>query len=92
KELREQKKATRDRSRKNRLSRELKKAQGALSLLSSLQGSSGSQREVTDGRNSPGVNPWRVLRVGLFLPLLGKAVPRDLSPLKVFLHRGAWEG
>ncbi|BDG24814.1 IS200/IS605 family accessory protein TnpB-related protein [Thermus thermophilus] len=91
-ELREQKKATRDRSRKNRLSRELKRVHGALSLLSSLQGSPGSQREVTDGRNSPGVNPWRVLRVGTFLPLLGREVPRDLSRLKPILFGGSWEG
>ncbi|BCZ91262.1 transposase [Thermus thermophilus] len=90
-ELRIQKRNERDRSRRNRLSRELKRAHGALSLLSSLQGSSGSQREVTDGRNSPGVNPWRVLRVGTFLPLLGREVPRDLSPLKPILH-GSWEG
>jgi len=77
---------------RRRLSREIGKAKRHLSLLSSLQGSPGSQREVTDGRNSPGVNPWRVLRVGLFLPLLRSTVPRDLSPLKVFLHRGAWKG
>ncbi|WP_341474622.1 IS200/IS605 family accessory protein TnpB-related protein [Thermus altitudinis] len=77
---------------RRRLSREIGEAKRHLSLLSSLQGSPGSQREVTDGRNSPGVNPWRVLRVGTFLPLLGREVPRDLSPLKVFLHRGAWEG
>ncbi len=77
---------------RRRLSREIGKAKRHLSLLSSLQGSSGSQREVTDGRNSPGVNPWRILRVGLFLPLLRSTVPRDLSPLKVLLHRGAWKG
>ncbi len=49
-ELREQKKATGDRSRKNRLSRELKRVHGALSLLSSLQGSPGSQEGSTEGR------------------------------------------
>lgn len=90
-ELRIQKRNERDRSRRNRLSRELKRAHGALSLLSSLQGSSGSQEGSTDGRNPIGVNPWRVLRVGLFLPLLGREVPRDLSPLKPILH-GSWEG
>ncbi len=45
--------------------------------------------------------PWRVLRVGLFLPLLGREVPRDLSPLKPVLKAfprresgfgGPWEG
>ena len=91
-ELRTQKRNERDRSRRNRLSRELKKAQGALSLLSSPLGSPGSQDGFTEGRKRPGANAWRVLRVGTFLPLLGREVPRDLSPLKVILHRGAWEG
>ncbi|TFU26301.1 IS200/IS605 family accessory protein TnpB-related protein [Thermus tengchongensis] len=77
---------------RRRLSREIGKAKRHLSLLSSLQGSPGSQEGSTEGRNLLGGNPWRVLRVGLFLPLLGREVPRDLSPLKVILHRGAWEG
>ncbi len=83
---------------KRRLSREMGRAKRHLSLLSSLQGSPGSQEGSTEGRNPSGANPWRVLRAGLFLPLLGRDVPRDLSPLKVVLnlasltHRGAWEG
>ncbi len=83
---------------KRRLSRELGKAHASLSLFSSLQGSPGSRKGSTYGRNSSGANPWRVLKAGLFLPLLGRAVPRDLSPLKVFLnlasltHQGVWEG
>ncbi len=83
---------------KRRLSREMGRAKRHLSLLSSLQGSPGSRKGSTYGRNSSGANPWRVLKAGLFLPLLGRAVPRDLSPLKVVLnlasltHRGAWEG
>ena len=91
-----------------RLSREIGKAREALSLLlsfsgpqrgrkASLQGSSGSRRKSTDGRNFPGANPWRVLRVGLCLPLLGLEVPRDLSLLKPILHftpltQGSWKG
>jgi IS605 OrfB family transposase len=87
---------------RRRLSREMGKARRALSLLlsfpgpqrgrkASLQGSSGSRKGVTKGRNPSGAHPWRVLRVGLFLPLLGLEVPRDLSPLKPILH-GSWEG
>jgi IS605 OrfB family transposase len=76
---------------KNRLSREIGKAKSALTLVSSLQGSPGSRKGVTKGRNPSGAHPWRVLRVGLFLPLLGREVPRDLSPLKPILH-GSWEG
>ncbi len=77
---------------RRRWSRELLKAKKAVGQLSSPQGSTGSQRrEETEGRNPPGVTTWRVLRVGLFLPLLGRDVPRDLSPLKPILH-GSWEG
>jgi len=75
---------------KRALSREIGKARRALSLLSAFQGSPGSRRKSTDGRNFPGANPWRVLREGLFLPLLGREVPRDLSPLKPVLL-GSWE-
>ncbi len=78
---------------KRRLSRELRKARASLSLLSSLQGSPGSRKGSTYGRNSSGVNPWRVLRVGAFLPLLGREVPRDLSPPQAHPStRGPWEG
>ncbi len=93
---------------KRRLSREMGKARRALSLLlsfpgpqrgrkASLQGSSGSRKGSTSGRNPSGANPWRVLRVGLFLPLLGLEAPRDLSPLKPILHlasptQGSWKG
>jgi len=63
----------------------------------SFQGSLGSQKGSTDGRNPSGANPWRVLRVGLFLPLLGLEAPRDLSPLKPVLNlapltQGPWKG
>jgi len=82
---------------KRRLFRAIGKARKALSLFlsfsgrqsgqkASLQGSLGSQEGSTDGRNPSGTNPWRVLKVGLFLPLLGLEVPRDLSRLKPILH------
>jgi IS605 OrfB family transposase len=82
---------------RRRLSRDMGKAKAALTLVSSLQGSPGSRKGSTDGRNPSGAHPWRVLRVGLFLPLLGREVPRDLSPLKPILHlasptQGSWEG
>ena len=82
---------------KGRYSRELKRTQQALAFLSSPWGSPGSRKGVTKGRNPSGANPWRVLRVGLFLPLLGLEVPRDLSPLKPILNlasltHGSWEG
>jgi hypothetical protein len=82
---------------RRRLSRDIGKAKAALTLVSSLQGSSGSRKGSTDGRNPSGAHPWRVLRVGFFLPLLGLEVPRDLSPLKPILNlapltQGSWEG
>jgi IS605 OrfB family transposase len=82
---------------RRKLSRDIGKAKAALTLVSSLQGSPGSRKGVTKGRNPSGAHPWRVLRVGLFLPLLGLEVPRDLSPLKPILHlapltQGSWEG
>jgi IS605 OrfB family transposase len=82
---------------RRRLSRDMGKAKAALTLVSSLQGSPGSRKGVTNGRNPSGANPWRVLRVGLFLPLLGLEVPRDLSPLKPILNlasltHGSWKG
>nr|ABS00956.1 hypothetical protein [Thermus aquaticus] len=76
---------------KRRWSRELRRIQSALASLSSPWGSPGSRKGVTEGRNPSGANAWRVLRVSLFLPLLGLEVPRDLSPLKPILH-GSWEG
>jgi IS605 OrfB family transposase len=82
---------------KRRWSRELRRIQSALASLSSPWGSPGSRKGVTKGRNPSGAHPWRVLRVSLFLPLLGLEVPRDLSPLKPILHlapltQGSWEG
>ncbi|MFZ8812404.1 MAG: IS200/IS605 family accessory protein TnpB-related protein [Thermus aquaticus] len=100
---------------RRRLFREMGKARRALSLLLSFpgpqrgrkaspQGSPGSLRKSTDGRNLPGINPWRVLKVslckigptGLALPLLGLETPRDLSLLRPILHftslsKGSWE-
>nr|WP_236682849.1 IS200/IS605 family accessory protein TnpB-related protein [Thermus filiformis] len=90
-ELRERRRHETNSYLKRRLSREVGKAEKALLLLSP-QGSPGSRKEVTDGRNSYGANPWRVLRVGFFLPLLGREVPRDLSLLKPVLVQGLWEG
>jgi len=34
---------------------------------------------------------WQVLKVALLSPILGKVLPRDLSPLKPVLVEGAWD-
>jgi IS605 OrfB family transposase len=96
-ELQKQEEAERNPYLRRRLSREIGKARRVLSFLSSFsgsqrsrkaspQGSPGSRKGSTDGRNPSGANLWRVLRVGTFLPLLGLEVPRDLSHLKSILH------
>jgi IS605 OrfB family transposase len=96
-ELQKLKEAEKNPHLRRRLSREMGKAKAALTLASSLQGSPGSQKGSTNGRNPFGANPWRVLRVSLFLPLLGLEAPRDLSPLKPILHlalptQESWKG
>ncbi len=75
---------------RRRLSREMRKAEAALSLLLRFRSPPGSRKGSTDGRNPSGANPWRVLKAGTFLPLLGRELPRDLSPLKPVLM-GPWE-
>jgi hypothetical protein len=106
-ELQKLKEAEKNPYLKRKLSREIGKARKALNLLScfpgrsgqkaSPQGFPGSRKGSTDGRNPSGADPWRVLRVGTFLPLLGLEVPRDLSRLKPILHfsslpPGSWKG
>jgi len=107
-ELQKLKEAEKNPYHRRKLSREIGKARKALSLFlsfsgrqtgqkASLRGSPGSQKGSTKGRNPSGANPWRVLRAGLFLPLLGLEVPRDLSRLKSILHlapptQGSWKG
>jgi len=57
-----------------------------INLVQSLQGEP-SSCERTNGRNSA----WQVLRVVLLFPILGKVLPRDLSPLKPVLVEGVWD-
>ena len=54
-------------------------------LIQSLQGEP-SGCEGANGRNPA----WQVLKVALLFPILGKVLPRDLSPLKPLLVEGAW--
>jgi len=52
----------------------------------------------TNGRNPEDGKDWailataqQVLKVALLFPILGKVLPRDLSPLKSILVEGAWD-
>ena len=38
-----------------------------------------------------GIPSWQVLKVALLFPILGRVLPRDLSPLKPVLVEGAWD-
>jgi len=66
-------------------------------FIQSLQSES-SSCEGAYGRNSEqgetkkvSQSAWQVLRVALLFPILGKVLPRDLSPLKPVLVEGAWD-
>jgi hypothetical protein len=77
--------------KRNALESELKDEKNARKLLinlyESLQSEPGS-REGADGRNPEqeetkvSQSAWQVSRVALLLSVLGKVLPRDLSPLK----------
>jgi IS605 OrfB family transposase len=78
--------------------RSVEKAKKVLThLIQSLQGES-SSCEGADGRNlkqgetkKVSQIAWQVLKVALLFPILGKVLPRDLSPLKPVLVEGGWD-
>jgi hypothetical protein len=87
--------------KRNALESEAKTVKNAKELLTnliqSLQSES-SSCEGADGRNPEQGRGskvssvvWQVLRVALLFPILGKVLPRDLSPLKPVLVEGAWD-
>jgi IS605 OrfB family transposase len=87
--------------KRSALESELKNVQNAKKLLTiliqSLQ-SDPSSCEGADGRNSEqgetkkvSQSAWQVLKVALLFPILGKVLPRDLSPLKPVLVEGVWD-
>jgi IS605 OrfB family transposase len=87
--------------KRNALESELKNVENGknllVNLLQSLQSES-SSCEGADGRNSEqgetkkvSQSAWRVLKVALLFPILGRVLPRDLSPLKPVLVKGAWD-
>jgi len=87
--------------KKKALKSELKVVENAknllVNLLQSLQ-SEPSSCEGANGRNSEqgetkkvSQSAWQVLRVALLFPILGKVLPRDLSPLKPVLVEGVWD-
>jgi len=87
--------------KRNALKSELKNVENTKKLLADLLQSLQSEPSSCEGAN--GRNPergrgksasssaWQVLRVALLLPILGKVLPRDLSPLKPMLVEGVWD-
>jgi len=87
--------------KRNALKSELRNVQYAKKLLTNLIQSLQSEPSGCEGAN--GRNPeqgetkkasfvaWQVLKVALLFPILGKVLPRDLSPLKPILVEGAWD-
>jgi IS605 OrfB family transposase len=87
--------------KRNALKSELRNVEDAKELLTnliqSLQGES-SSCEGADGRNlkqgetkKVSQIAWQVLKVALLFPILGKVLPRNLSPLKPVLVEGVWD-
>ena len=87
--------------KRDALESELRNVEDAKKLLTNLIQSLQSEPSGCEGAN--GRNPeqgetkkasfvaWQVLKVALLFPILGKVLPRDLSPLKPILVEGAWD-
>jgi len=101
KELRELIEKETNEYKRNALESELKNVQNGKKLLTNLLQSLQSEPSSCEGAN--GRNPeqgetkkvsqpaWQVLRVALLFPILGRVLPRDLSPLKPVLVEGVWD-
>jgi len=88
--------------KRNALKSELRSVENSKRLLINLLQSLQSEPSSCEGAN--GRNPeqgrvakttlqsaWQVLKVALLFPILGRILPRDLSPLKPVLVEGVWD-
>jgi Hypothetical protein len=93
KELRELVEKESNEYKRNALKSELKVVENAKNLLVNLIQSLRSESRGCEG--ACGRNPkqvaWQVLKVALLFLILGKVLPRDLSPLKPVLVGGVWD-
>ena len=101
KELREFVEKESNEYKRNALKSELRSVEDAKELLTNLVQSLQSEPSSCEG--AYGRNPeqgetkkvsqvaWQVLKVALLFPILGKVLPRDLSPLKPVLVEGVWD-
>ena len=103
KELRELIEKEKNQYKRNAIESELRNVENARKLLANLIQSLQSEPSFCEG--AYGRNPeqrrvakttlqsaWQVLRVALLFPILGKVLPRDLSPLKPVLVEGVVRG
>jgi len=101
KELRELLEKESNEYKRNALESELRSVENSRKLLTNLiqslqsessgcEGADGSNSEQGETKKVSQV-AWQVLRVALLFPILGKVLPRDLSPLKPLLVEGAWD-
>jgi IS605 OrfB family transposase len=101
-ELREHIEKETNEYKRNALKSELKNVEYAkellINLIQSLQSESSScegayGRNPEQGRVAKTTlqSAWQVLKVALLFPILGRILPRDLSPLKPVLVEGAWD-
>ena len=101
KELRELLEKETNQYKRTALESEAKIVEKARKLLTNLIQSLQSESSSCEGAN--GRNPeqgrgskvssvvWQVLRVAILFPILGRILPRDLSPLKPVLVEGVWD-
>jgi len=101
KELRELLEEETNQYKRNALESELRSVESSKKLLtnfiqslqsepSGCEGAYGRNPEQGRG-NLASSSAWRVLKVALLFPILGKVLPRDLSPLKPVLVEGVWD-
>jgi IS605 OrfB family transposase len=101
KELRELLEEETNQYKRNALESELRSVENSKKLLTNLIQSFQSEPSSCEG--AYGRNPeqgetkkvsqvaWQVLKVALLFTILGKVLPRDLSPLKPVLVEGVWD-
>ncbi|MFZ8862194.1 MAG: IS200/IS605 family accessory protein TnpB-related protein [Thermocrinis sp.] len=87
--------------KRNALKSKLRSVEDAEKLLTSLIQSLQSEPSSCEGANGRNLeqgetkkvsqSAWQVLKVALLFPILGRVLPRDLSPLKPVLVEGVWD-
>ena len=101
KELKEQFKKETNQYKRNAINSELKQVQKAKNLLleklkslqdepSSCEGAKGRNPKQGETAKTTSQSAWQVLKVAFLFPVLGKVLPRDLSPLPPLLVERVW--